>query len=208
MSRPASQAVISRLHSQLVLNRRLRVLSEHALKLLPATGTVLDVGCGNGVISRYIMDARPQLSIQGIDVLKRPACAIPMETYDGKRFPFDDKSVDAVIFMDVLHHTDDPLGLLQEASRVARQSIIVKDHLCENRMSERILAFMDWIGNRSHGVALPYNYWSSKQWKEAWKQLGSEPDKYVVNIGLYPWLAQPVFENGLHFIARIPVEKA
>ena len=65
MSRPASQAVISRLHSQLVLNRRLRVLSEHALKLLPATGTVLDVGCGNGVISRYIMDARPQLSIQG-----------------------------------------------------------------------------------------------------------------------------------------------
>ena len=71
-------------------------------------------------------------------------------------------------------------------------------------MAERILAFMDWIGNRSHGVALPYNYWSSKQWQEAWRQLGSEPDQYITNIGLYPWFAKPVFEHGLHFIARIP----
>ncbi len=204
MNRPASQALVSGLHSQLVLNRRLRVLSGHALKLLPATGTVLDVGCGNGVISRQIMDARPQLSIQGIDVLKRPSCAIPMETYDGQRFPFDDKSVDAVIFMDVLHHTDNPIGLLKEAARVARQSIVLKDHLCENRKAERILAFMDWIGNRSHGVALPYNYWSSKQWKEAWRQLRSEPDEYITDIGLYPWFIKPAFENGLHFIARVP----
>ena len=206
MNRLASRAFVSGLHSQLVLDRRLRVLSDQALKLLPAMGTVLDVGCGNGVISRQIMDARPQLFIQGIDVLKRPTCAIPMETYDGKRFPFDDKSVDAVIFMDVLHHTDDPLGLLQEAARVARQSIVLKDHLCENRMAKRILAFMDWIGNRSHGVSLPYNYWSQKQWKEAWRQLGSAPDKYITNIDIYPWFAKPVFENRLHFIARIPVK--
>jgi len=151
------------------------------------------------------MDVRPQLSIQGIDVLKRPACAIPMETYDGQRFPLDDKSVDAVIFMDVLHHTDDPLGLLQEATRVARQSIIVKDHLCENLSAERILAFMDWIGNRSHGVRLPYNYWSSIQWEEAWSALGNEPDRVITRLGLYPWFARPVFETGLHFIARIPV---
>ena len=205
MNRSASQAIISGLHSQLVLNRRLRVLSSHILKLLPPTGTVLDVGCGNGVISRQLMDTRPQLSIQGIDVLKRPECAIPMESYDGKHFPSNDNSVDTVIFVDVLHHTDDPLGLLREATRVARQSIVVKDHLCENRISECILAFMDWIGNRSHGVALPYNYWSLNQWKEAWRQAGGEPDKYISNIGLYPWFAKPIFENGLHFIARIPL---
>ena len=203
MNRPVSQTLVSGLHSQLVLSRRLRVLSEHALKLLPETGTVLDVGCGNGVISRQIMDARPLLSISGIDILKRPSCAIPMDTYDGQHFPFDDKSVDTVIFMDVLHHTNDPLGLLQEANRVARQSIVLKDHLCDSQIAWRILAFMDWIGNRSHGVALPYNYWSSKQWKEAWSQLGNEPDQYITGLGLYPWYAKPVFENGLHFIARI-----
>jgi len=206
MNRPASQVLVSELHSQLVLDRRLRVLSRHTLKLLPAAGTVLDVGCGNGVISRQIMNVCPQLSITGIDVLKRPSCAIPMETYDGQRFPFGDKSVDAVMFMDVLHHTDDPLGLLQEAARVARQSIVIKDHLCENRRAEHILAFMDWIGNRSHGVALPYNYWSSKQWGDAWRQLGSMPDRHITNLGLYPWFARPVFENGLHFIVRIPVK--
>jgi SAM-dependent methyltransferase len=197
--------VVSGLHSQLVLDRRLRVLSEQALKLLPDSGNVLDVGCGNGVISRLIMDTRPQLSIQGIDVLKRPSCAIPMEIYDGEHFPLEDNSVDTVMFMDVLHHTDDAMGLLKEAARVSSQSIVIKDHLCDGVIANRILAFMDWIGNRSHGVALPYNYWSTEQWQQAWKQLDCEPDAWVTDIGLYPWFAKPLFENGLHFLARIPV---
>mgnify|MGYP001815387926 FL=1 len=204
MNRSASQAVVSGLHSQLVLGRRLRVLSEQTLKLLPESGTVLDVGCGNGVISRLIMDSRPQLSIQGIDVLKRPSCAIPMDIYDGDHFPFEDNSIDTVMFMDVLHHTDDAMSLLKEAARVSRQSIVIKDHLCDSAIAIRILAFMDWIGNRSHGVRLPYNYWSTEQWQQAWAQLGVEPDAWVTDIGLYPWFAKPLFENDLHFLARIP----
>jgi SAM-dependent methyltransferase len=113
--------------------------------------------------------------------------------------------MDAVIFMDVLHHTDDPAGLLQEAVRVARHAIVVKDHLCNSRIAGSILAFMDWIGNRSHGVALPYNYWSSEQWADAWTRLGYEPDTVITRLGLYPWFARPVFERGLHFIAHVPL---
>jgi len=206
MNRINSMSLVSGLHSQLVLSRRLKVLAKHALSLLPENGSVLDVGCGNGVISRLIMDARPQLAIQGIDVLARPSCAIPMECYDGQQFPFDDNSVDVVLFMDVLHHTDDPFSLLQEAVRIARHAVVLKDHLCNSRIDERILAFMDWIGNRSHGVALPYNYWSADQWLDAWSRLGHEPDIVITRLGLYPWFARPVFEQGLHFIARVPLQ--
>ena len=204
MDRPISQTVVSGLHTRLVLSRRLRVLSEQALRLLPDSGTVLDVGCGNGIISRHIMDMRPQLCIQGIDVLSRPSCAIPMELYDGCRFPFENNSFDVVMFMDVLHHTDNALRLLQEAARVCKQSIIVKDHLCDSALAKHTLTFMDWIGNRSHGVALPYNYWSSGHWLQAWQELGATPDTTISNIGLYPWFAKPFFENGLHFISRLP----
>ena len=63
---------------------------------------------------------------------------------------------------------------------------------------------MDWVGNRSHGVDLPYNYWSSYEWSRAWKEIGSQPDAYITELGLYPWFARFVFERGLHFVARIP----
>ena len=200
-----TMSMVSGLHSQLVLSRRLRVLAYHTLSLMPEKAKVLDVGCGNGVISRLLMESRPQLDIQGIDVLKRPSCAIPMICYDGMTYPFADNSMDVVMFMDVLHHTDDPYSLLQEAVRVAKHAVVVKDHLCNSRIAESILSFMDWIGNRSHGVALPYNYWSSRQWEDAWKKLGYEPDIVITRLGLYPWVVRPLFERDLHFIAHIPL---
>jgi 2-polyprenyl-3-methyl-5-hydroxy-6-metoxy-1,4-benzoquinol methylase len=35
-------------------------------------------------------------------------------------------SFDVVMFVDVLHHTKDPMVLLREARRVARRAIVVK----------------------------------------------------------------------------------
>lgn len=203
----AGLKVLERLHSTLVLERRMRRLAQSLGELLPDRGAVLDVGCGNGVIASCIMSAKPRVSVEGIDVLARPHCAIPMQVYDGVHFPYDDDAFDAVMFVDVLHHTDDPLVLLREAKRVARESIIVKDHLCNGPFAERVLRVMDWVGNRSHGVVLPYNYWSSEQWTQAWRDLESRPDRYLTNLGLYAWAARPLVEWGLHFIARIPVNK-
>jgi SAM-dependent methyltransferase len=196
--------LLARLHKHSILGRRMRVLSDRLKSLLPDQGSVLDVGCGNGIISRQIMTDKPLLSIQGIDVLIRTECAIPVEIYDGFSFPFENKSFDVVMFVDVLHHTADPLQLLIEAKRVARRSIVLKDHLCDNSYALRVLTFMDWVGNRSHGVNLPYNYWSSDEWSRAWKEIGSQPDAYITELGLYPWFARFVFERGLHFVARIP----
>ncbi len=75
---------------------------------------------------------------------------------------------------------------------------------CDNSYALRVLTFMDWVGNRSHGVDLPYNYWSSDEWSRAWKEIGSQPDAYITELGLYPWFARFIFERGLHFVARIP----
>jgi len=197
--------LLGRIHHYSILGRRMRVLSAHLMRLLPDQGVVLDVGCGNGIISSQIMAANPLLSIQGIDVLARPECAIPFKRYDGLSFPYQDNSFDIVMFVDVLHHTDDPLQMLKEAKRVARRSIVMKDHLCDTALASKVLSFMDWVGNRSHGVDLPYNYWSTDQWTQAWKELECFPDIYDTRLELYPWFARFLFERGLHFIARIPV---
>ncbi|MEO7683805.1 MAG: methyltransferase domain-containing protein [Gemmatimonadaceae bacterium] len=200
-----SEAIHERAHDTLVLQRRMRVLARAGASLLPESGTVLDVGCGNGEISAQVASRKPGLQFFGIDIAKRPSCAIPMTVYDGTRIPFAVDSYDYAIFVDVLHHTPDPLVLLKEAKRVARKGIVIKDHISDTRWAERRLIFMDWVGNRQHGVVLPYNYWSTHQWHEAWMELGAKPDVWNTQVGLYPKPFKWLFENGLHFMARIPV---
>jgi ubiquinone/menaquinone biosynthesis C-methylase UbiE len=114
----------------------------------------LDVGCGDGRIDSLIARDRPELMITGLDVLARPNASIPVATFDGRHLPLPDAGVDVVMFVDVLHHAEEPFELLAEARRVARNGILIKDHLCETRSNARILGLMDWVGNFGHGVAL------------------------------------------------------
>ena len=48
------------------------------------------------------MDVRPDLSITGVDVIKREHCVIPMTMVEGKTLPFKDDEFDGVMLVDVL----------------------------------------------------------------------------------------------------------
>ena len=100
-------------------------------------------------------------------------------------FPAANASFDVVLFSDVLHHTADPTILLREASRVAARHVLIKDHYREGFAANTRLRFMDWVGNARFGVALPYNYWTERQWHEAWQDTALRPDKLVSEDGLY-----------------------
>ncbi|RJF87254.1 methyltransferase domain-containing protein [Oleomonas cavernae] len=197
--------VLTGLHHSLVFNRRTRVLAEAITPLLPA-GRVLDVGCGDGTIDALIMrqakaDGR-KVEITGIDVMVRPVTHIPVRPYDGRTLPAADGGADAVLFVDVLHHTDDALVLLKEAARVA-PAVIIKDHFLEGLAAGPTLRFMDWVGNAGHGVVLPYNYWTRAQWLAGFAAAGLKIDTLIEKIPLYPFPASLLFSRGLHFIARL-----
>ena len=164
---------------------------------------MLDVGCGDGLISAVLHQKRPDINVQGIDVLPREGTHIPVEMFDGCRFPFGTSSFDVVLFSDVLHHTDDPTILLREAHRVARQHVLIKDHYRKGMAANARLRFMDWVGNSRFGVALPYNYWSEPQWNSAWEEIGFQPENLVTKVGLYPVPANWIFGAKLHFIALL-----
>jgi SAM-dependent methyltransferase len=76
----------------------------------------------------------------------------PVAPFDGRRLPFTDRSWDTVLFCDILHHTERPVELLREAVRVARHSILIKDHSVEGWLA-RPLRFMDVVGNFPHGLS-------------------------------------------------------
>lgn len=193
------------LHDKLVFGRRVRVLSDWFAQLTPPGSRVLDVGCGDGLISALTASKRPDLEIVGIDVLPRDRPHIPVQIFDGARIPFADKSFDLVLFSDVLHHTEDASLLQREARRVSRRFVLIKDHYRKGLAAATRLRFMDWVGNARFGVSLPYNYWTEAQWRTAWQDLGLKPERLETQLGLYPAPANWLFGAQLHFIALLAV---
>jgi len=195
--------VIGAAHERLVFDRRTKALARHLAELLPP-GTVLDVGCGDGTIDTLIGGLRKDVSISGVDILVRPSAKIPVTGFNGSELPFPDKSFDAALFVDVLHHTSDPNILLREAVRVARTAVVIKDHTADSAVSYPILRLMDWVGNAHHGVVLPYNYWNSSQWRQAFGGLGLTIVEWRTNdLGLYARPFDLLFERRLHMICRL-----
>jgi ubiquinone/menaquinone biosynthesis C-methylase UbiE len=190
-------------HGRLVHGRRVQALAAAIAPLLERGWRVLDVGCGDGALGALLAERVPGLLVEGVEVQVRARCAIPVAPFDGRRLPFADRSADAVLLVDVLHHVEAPLELLREAARVAAKAVIVKDHRTARPMAVPLLRLMDWIGNRAHGVPLPGTYWPEAQWRDAWRELGLVPDHEQVRLGLYPWPAGLLFEDGLHFLARL-----
>jgi SAM-dependent methyltransferase len=195
--------LLDRLHGDYVHSRRVRVLRDELVALLPRGARVLDVGAGDGLLSSLLAAARPDLTLSGIDTLVREETKIPVTRFDGEHIPFEAKSFDVVLFVDVLHHTDDPMVLLREALRVARHSILIKDHRLEGAFAKPTLTFMDWMGNARHGVALPNNYWPERRWRAAFEDLRLVVTGWNSDLGLYPWVADLVFGRSLHFVARL-----
>ena len=200
--RSVTMKFIERLHGGYVHGRRVRRLCDHLSDLIPRDSRVLDVGCGDGLLGRMIMGKRPDIELQGIDVLLRNRPHIPAGLFDGQTIPHDDASFDVVMFVDVLHHTDDPMVLLREAVRVARCALVLKDHTADGLLAVPTLRFMDRVGNIRHGVALPYNYWPRARWLDAFGELGLTIEVWKGRLGLYPIPADWAFGRSLHFIAR------
>jgi len=188
-------------HGALVFGRRVRVLAGVLAPLLPA-GRLIDVGCGDGSVSAAISALRPDVRAEGLDVLLRPSCAIPVHAFDGRRLPLADGEADAALLIDVLHHADDPVALLAECARAARV-VVVKDHLSRSRLDERVLAFMDWVGNRPHGVVLPYAYFSPGSWERAVAEAGLREERRGDVPSLYPFPFSALFGRDLHFVSRL-----
>lgn len=198
--------IAERLHESYGFDRRVTVLSQHIQELLPENAKVLDVGCGDGTIDLLLQKHRPDVSIEGIDVLVRPDTKIPVREFDGFSIPHEDDSFDCVVFVDVLHHSHDATRLLREAQRVARHSLVIKDHRRNGLLARETLRFMDDVGNERFGVDLPYHYWSHQEWEDAFAEVGLSVRAWKQQLGIYPWPASMLFGRGLHFVAQLGVQ--
>src|SRR5882672_3688786 len=140
------RALFRSLHKP-IYERRLKELVHLIGPHLRSGDKVLDIGCGFGHLGRAIMDAHPEVLVEGVESVKRGGELIPVTAYEGTRMPWKDGSFDAVILADVLHHDHDPDRLLKESARVSKRLVIIKDHIREGFLAQQRISFLDWAAN-------------------------------------------------------------
>ncbi|TFF25581.1 class I SAM-dependent methyltransferase [Jiella endophytica] len=107
--------------------------------------TVVDVGCGEGRLAARLLDdgfevAGADPSPRAIEKAREKASAARLELADAEHLPFEDKSFDAVVFLNSLHHvpSESLPGALGEARRIARPDapILIVEPLPEGSLYE------------------------------------------------------------------------
>ncbi len=146
-----------------------RLIIDAYEKWIKSGERVLDVGCGNGVVSNQIKEYF-HTKMTGCDVMNyliRRLSFVKMDTPD--KLPFPDKSFDIVMFNDVLHHTTNinQEKLLKEALRVSRKVLIfeVKPTL--------VGTISDYLINKIHNPNMdtPFTFRTPQKWQTLFKNL-------------------------------------
>ena len=201
-------SLVKSFHHRWIFQRRIEVLSSVLAEMIAPGASVLDVGCGDGSIGKLIAQKQPGVTVHGLEVMARPTCEIEYSLFDGTRLPYPDSSFDVCLFVDVLHHSDDLALLLGEAARVSRRYVVIKDHLCENAVDRATLRFMDWVGNRPHGVRLTYDYKNRREWDALFAAAGLGIRAWQDSVPLQAFPLSAVFSRHLHFAALLAKESA
>ena len=199
---PAARALYALHHRAVHLPRVERVTRALAAQI-GAADSLLDIGCGDGTVAVGIGAAIGASRVAGVDVLVRPATAIPVTPYDGEHLPFPDDAFEAVVISDVLHHCEHPARVLREALRVASRVVAIKDHFRFDRLSGAILLAMDQVGNAGPGVLVRGTYFTAGEWTALVHEAGGQITglDWPLQIHDFPW--RLITQDRLQFAAKI-----
>lgn len=97
--------------------------------------SLLDIGCGEGQVDKFLLSHNSDLKITGVDfdkeALRKAKINCPEMTVkkaDIYHLPFSDKSFDLIICLEVLEHLDKPELALKEFKRIGQRFLISVPH--------------------------------------------------------------------------------
>ncbi|MGW1177072.1 class I SAM-dependent methyltransferase [Kitasatospora sp. NPDC002543] len=89
-------------------------------ELADVSGTVIDVGCGNGKFVNRLHRDRPDLQVVGMDISAGILADVakPVLVADAQALPFGDDSIDAVLALHMLYHVSDIAATIKRLAHV------------------------------------------------------------------------------------------
>lgn len=121
--------------------------------------SVLDVGCGTGVLLERLAATAPGARLSGVDLSpemlgearKRLGTAIPLERSHADDLPFADREFDVVVSTNALHYFPNPSAALDEMARVMRPNgkLVITDW-CHDFVISQIFEFKLRAFDRAH----------------------------------------------------------
>jgi ubiquinone/menaquinone biosynthesis C-methylase UbiE len=169
-----------------LMSLRARRVSNYISGHISPGGSLLDLGCGDGSVASRL-GRMLELRVSGADVVLQKKSYIPVVRYDGRSLPFKDRSFDTVMLIWVLHHTENPVEVLREATRVSRGEIAVMECHFRTPAQKRLLGFIDYLENRPSGISVPMNFNSIGGWRDIFRKAGLEIVSENTGFGVH-WL--------------------
>jgi len=164
---------------------------------LPATGPVLDIGCGFGLFSLYYAATAPGRLVRGLDLnARRIAMArraawrlgldnVAYEQGDARDFK-GDSEVAAAYMLDIVHHVPAPTvpSLLAQLRRCLAPGgvLLVKD--VDTRPAPK--RWFTWTLDRLMAPRTPVRYWSTEELTAALECAGFRVRRHLM-VDLLPY---------------------
>lgn len=143
----------------------------HAKTLFTPGTTVLDVGCGMGY-ALEVLGEQYQAITFGCDVVPSTHRIQRFCRFDGEHLPFADNSIDVAVLIFVLHHAEDPLVVLKEASRVARKAVLVVEDTPRTLFDRRWGEIHIRRFNKRHNIPWQGNGRTEAEWEKLFAVAG------------------------------------
>lgn len=118
------------------------------LKELGRKGKVIDIGCGSGLRTEILAESLGK-RIFGTDLENfnwTRNDLVNFFIFNGKKIPYGENYFSCGFLFLVLHHADDPAGLILESAR-ACQNLLIEEEFFATRLERLLLTFWDKIIN-------------------------------------------------------------
>ena len=149
-------------------NAKDRFVAAHIARHIPSGSLVLDIGSGDGHISRAIGDYVPSSTVIPLDIEDLHISGPSPILFDGQNIPRNDNTANATTVLYVLHHAKNPTALLRDISRVITPNgvIVVAEDTLDTPIDHVLTRFHSLSSYGSGGFR------STKEWVSLFEKLG------------------------------------
>lgn len=166
---------IRRNRGEYLFKNNVEKLIEEIKSFLSKKERILDLGAGTCMFTKVLREKGYNITPVDIKNKSYYLSIIPV-VYNGTKLPFPDKSFDTCLIIAVLHHTQNPEKVLQDAIRVTSKKIIILEDLYTNKIQKYYTFAVDSFLNKEF-IGHPHTNKDDESWHQLFQRFGLKLEK-------------------------------